>query len=140
MNTTAQHGTRHSTARVRVRFIILRGREYARYDIIEAYSPSTTPTQPTAGAAFTHACALTGTVDERAFLDKLAVEDWIWIRLVKQLDEFSDSYQVTANVANVLLNPFRQMAAQLAARFQDHACTRTKKVVGRGGRVRDDSR
>lgn len=77
-------------------------------------------------AAFTHACALTGTVDERAFLDKLAVEDWIWIRLVKQLDEFSDSYQVTANVANVLLNPFRQMAAQLAARFQDHACTRTK--------------
>lgn len=66
-------------------------------------------------AAFTHACALTGTVDERAFLDKLAVEDWIWIRLVKQLDEFSDSYQVTANVANVLLNPFRQMAAQLSA-------------------------
>lgn len=60
--------------------------------------------------------------------------------MVKQLDEFSDSYQVTANVANVLLNPFRQMAAQLAARFQDHACTRTKKVVGRGGRVRDDSR
>jgi hypothetical protein len=50
----------------------------------------------------------TDAVDERTLLDEFAVVDRVRIRLVEKLDQLLDTDEIAANVANVLVQPFRQ--------------------------------
>ena len=62
-------------------------------------------------------------VNERALLHQLAVVNGVGVGLIQELDKLADPDNVTPYVADVLFDAFWQMAAELAAAFENDACS-----------------